>query len=110
MDGALHHEVDRGEGREVEGVAEAGDREPAGRGHHDHVAGGGTSFLCSHVLESAERLCNRMAIINEGKVLAAGAIDDLKLDGESLEDVFIRLVGHTIEEAEQIAGTDAEEE
>ena len=31
-------------------------------------------------------------------------------DGESLEDVFIRLVGHTIEEAEQIAGTDAEEE
>jgi hypothetical protein len=51
-----------------------------------------------------------MAIINEGKVLAAGAIDDLKLDGESLEDVFIRLVGHTIEEAEQIAGTNAEEE
>ncbi len=76
----------------------------------DHVAGGGTIFLCSHVLESAERLCNRMAIINEGKVLAAGAIDDLKREGESLEDVFIRLVGHTIEEAEQIAGTESEEE
>ena len=76
----------------------------------EHVAGGGTIFLCSHVLESAERLCNRMAIINEGKVLAAGAIDDLKREGESLEDVFIRLVGHTIEEAEQIAGTESEEE
>ena len=62
------------------------------------------------MLESAERLCNRMAIINEGKVLAAGAIDDLKLDGESLEDVFIRLVGHTIEEAEHLAGTSTEEE
>ena len=35
----------------------------------DHVAEGGTIFLCSHVLEMAERMCNRMAIINDGKVL-----------------------------------------
>ena len=34
----------------------------------------GTIALCSHVLEMAERMCNRMAIINHGKVLAAGAI------------------------------------
>ena len=36
----------------------------------DHVANGGTIFLCSHVLEMAERMCNRMAIINHGRVLA----------------------------------------
>ncbi|MCS5525685.1 MAG: ABC transporter ATP-binding protein, partial [Candidatus Poseidoniaceae archaeon] len=68
----------------------------------DHVANGGTIFLCSHVLEMAERMCNRMAIINNGKVLAAGTVIDMKLNTEeTLEDVFIRLVGHSIEEAER---------
>ena len=69
----------------------------------DHVSEGGTIFLCSHVLEMAERMCNRMAIINDGKVLAAGSVSDLKLsDKETLEDVFIRLVGRSIEDVERI--------
>ena len=69
----------------------------------DHVKEGGTIFLCSHVLEMAERMCNRMAIINDGKVLAAGSVSDLKLsDEETLEDVFIRLVGRSIEDVERI--------
>jgi ABC-2 type transport system ATP-binding protein len=68
----------------------------------DHVKEGGTIFLCSHVLEMAERMCNRMAIINNGKVLAAGTVTGLKeKESETLEDVFIRLVGHSIEEAER---------
>lgn len=68
----------------------------------DHVKDGGTIFLCSHVLEMAERMCNRMAIINHGKVLAAGTVTGLKEnETETLEDVFIRLVGHSIEEAER---------
>lgn len=68
----------------------------------DHVKEGGTIFLCSHVLEMAERMCNRMAIINNGKVLAAGTVTGLKEnESETLEDVFIRLVGHSIEEAER---------
>lgn len=67
-----------------------------------HVKDGGTIFLCSHVLEMAERMCNRMAIINNGKVLAAGTVKGLKVDSsETLEDVFIRLVGHSIEDAER---------
>ena len=58
----------------------------------DHVKKGGTIFLCSHVLEMAERMCNRMAIINDGKVLA-GTVRGLKQNSdETLEDVFIRLV------------------
>ena len=68
-----------------------------------HVKQGGTIFLCSHVLEMAERMCNRMAIINDGKVLAAGTVRELKQDvKETLEDVFIRLVGHSIDDVESL--------
>ncbi|MCH2644795.1 MAG: ABC transporter ATP-binding protein, partial [Candidatus Poseidoniaceae archaeon] len=63
----------------------------------DHVDDGGTIFLCSHVLEMAERMCNRMAIINHGRVLAAGTVSGMKeSEKETLEDVFIRLGGHSI--------------
>ena len=78
-----------------------------------HVANGGTIFLCSHVLEMAERMCNRMAIINHGRVLAAGTVSGLKeSEEETLEDVFIRLVGHSIEEVERHTeeGINSEEE
>ena len=69
----------------------------------EHVKSGGTIFLCSHVLEMAERMCNRMAIINNGKVLAAGTVKGLKTsDEETLEDVFIRLVGRSIEDVERL--------
>ena len=75
------------------------------------VKNGGTIFLCSHVLEMAERMCNRMAIINHGKVLAAGTVKGLKnSDDETLEDVFIRLVGHSIEEAERLSDEGVGEE
>ena len=77
----------------------------------DHVKQGGTIFLCSHVLEMAERLCNRMAIINDGKVLAAGTVKGMKLTPEeTLEDVFIRLVGKSIEDVERSQETDDSEE
>ena len=69
-----------------------------------HVKEGGTIFLCSHVLEMAERMCNRMAIINDGKVLAAGTVRGLKENNdETLEDVFIRLVGKSIEDVERLS-------
>ena len=77
-----------------------------------HVKEGGTIFLCSHVLEMAERMCNRMAIINDGKVLAAGTVRGLKENNdETLEDVFIRLVGKSIEDVERLSEEgDREEE
>ena len=57
--------------------------------------------MCSHVLEDAERLCTRLAIIDHGKVLASGTISELKKSkSETLEDVFIRLVGKKIDEEE----------
>ncbi len=59
----------------------------------DQVRRGATIFLTSHVLEVVERLCNRVAIIHEGKVVIEGAMADLRAGSETLEDVFVRVVG-----------------
>src|SRR5690348_696522 len=59
----------------------------------DQVRRGATVFLTSHVLEVVERLCDRVAIIDKGTIVADGALADLRSTGESLEDVFVRLVG-----------------
>ena len=59
----------------------------------DQVRRGATIFLTSHVLEVVERLCDRVAIINEGRIVTEGALSDLRAGSESLEDVFVRVVG-----------------
>jgi ABC-2 type transport system ATP-binding protein len=58
----------------------------------DQVRRGATIFLTSHVLEVVERLCDRAAIINEGRIVAEGRMEDLRGGSETLEDVFVRLV------------------
>ncbi|MEO8097800.1 MAG: ABC transporter ATP-binding protein [Acidobacteriota bacterium] len=58
----------------------------------DQVRRGATIFLTSHVLEVVERLCDHIAIINEGKVILEGTTEDLRGAG-SLEDAFVRAVG-----------------
>src|SRR5215467_5331973 len=57
------------------------------------VQRGATIFLTSHVLEVVERLCDRVAIINEGRIVTSGALGELRAGGESLEDAFVRIVG-----------------
>src|SRR3954452_6637096 len=59
----------------------------------DQVKRGATIFLTTHVLEVVELLCDRVAIINEGRIVASKALEDLRAGGESLEDAFVRLVG-----------------
>jgi len=59
----------------------------------EYVAKGGTVFMASHILEISERLCNRLAIVNLGKVVAQGNKDELLKDGENLERLFMRAVG-----------------
>jgi len=59
----------------------------------DLVRRGATIFLTSHVLEVVERLCDHVAIINEGKIVAEGRMQDLRAGSETLEDVFVRTVG-----------------
>lgn len=59
----------------------------------DQVRQGATIFLTSHVLEVVERLCDRVAIIHRGKIVAEGALNDLRAGSETLEDLFVRVVG-----------------
>jgi ABC-2 type transport system ATP-binding protein len=59
----------------------------------DQVRGGATIFLTSHVLEVVERLCDYAAIINEGRIVAEGRMQDLRSGSDTLEDVFVRSVG-----------------
>jgi ABC-2 type transport system ATP-binding protein len=59
----------------------------------DQVKRGATVFLTSHVLEVVERLCDRVAIIHEGRIVTEGTLDELRAGSETLEDVFVRAVG-----------------
>jgi ABC-2 type transport system ATP-binding protein len=58
-----------------------------------YVAKGGTVFMASHILEISERLCNKLAIVNLGRVVAQGRINELIREGENLEKLFLRSVG-----------------
>lgn len=59
----------------------------------DLVRHGATIFLTSHVLEVVERLCDRVAIINQGRIIAEGSVAELGSGDETLEDIFVRVVG-----------------
>ena len=59
----------------------------------DQVRRGATVFLTSHVLEVVERLCDRVAIIHQGRLVMDAAMADLRGGAETLEDIFVRAVG-----------------
>ena len=60
----------------------------------DQVRHGATIFLTSHVLEVVERLCDRVAIINDGRLVVDESMAALRSSGtETLEDIFVRVVG-----------------
>ena len=60
-----------------------------------HKEEGNTVFFSTHILEIAEKLCDRIAIISKGKILFIGTINELKEKYEnknSLEDIFIEII------------------
>jgi ABC-2 type transport system ATP-binding protein len=59
----------------------------------EQVKQGATIFLTSHVLEVVERLCDRVAIISEGRLVMEADMADLRGASETLEDTFVRVVG-----------------
>ena len=58
----------------------------------EYVRDGGTIFLCTHVLEIAEEICTSFGILYRGRIIHKGRIKELKLNGERLEDLFLKLV------------------
>jgi ABC-2 type transport system ATP-binding protein len=61
------------------------------------VDAGGTVFLSTHTLEVAEALCDRIAIIAEGDIIASGTMEDLRSQaqagGAHLEEIFLKVTG-----------------
>mgnify|MGYP003766530553 CR=1 FL=1 len=57
-----------------------------------HCDAGGSIFFSTHVLEVAEKLCDKVAIIRQGKLVVSGSMEEVKGD-TSLEDVFLELEG-----------------
>lgn len=61
----------------------------------EHAKAGNAVLFSTHVLEVAEQLCDRILIINNGKIIKEGTLDYLTLDnpGMSLEEIFVKLTG-----------------
>lgn len=63
----------------------------------EHAQKGNTVFFSTHVLEVAEKLCDKVAIINKGKIIFFGTLETLKEtygENESLEDLFLKVTGN----------------
>ena len=56
----------------------------------EHCNAGGSIFFSTHVLDVAEKLCDKVAIIKEGRLVVSGSMDEV-LGNESLESVFLEL-------------------
>jgi len=67
------------------------------------VAAGSTVILTTHILEVAERMADRIGVIAGGRLIAAGTLDELRLQAghgnSSLEDTFLALVGQNADAA-----------
>lgn len=61
----------------------------------EHVEKGKTVFFSTHVLDVAEKICSKVAIINKGKILFYGSLEEMRqhfAENQSLENMFLELV------------------
>ena len=65
---------------------------------HELTAGGSAIFFSTHILDVAEKLCNKIAMIHHGKLAFAGTMEDLlkEKEGGSLEEIFMEIVNHEL--------------
>ena len=72
-----------------------------------HTENGGSVLLSTHVMEVAEGLCDRVGIIDEGKLVAEGTLEELRSksekEGASLESLFLKLTEQEEDVAEGVA-------
>ncbi len=70
-----------------------------------YVARGGTIFLTSHILEIVEKLCDQIGVIQHGRLVAQGGVDEMRRgteDGRTLEQIFLDLVGAETESSSSL--------
>jgi ABC-2 type transport system ATP-binding protein len=63
----------------------------------EHAQSGKSVFFSTHVLEVAEKICDRVAIINKGKILFCGSLEEMRENFKasgSLENIFLELTGN----------------
>ncbi|WP_082470103.1 ABC transporter ATP-binding protein [Curtobacterium sp. S6] len=60
------------------------------------VRHGGTVVVSSHVMDLVQRMCDHVAIMNDGQILSAGTVDEVR-GSSSLEETFVKLVGGRVE-------------
>ncbi|QPZ40343.1 ABC transporter ATP-binding protein [Paramicrobacterium chengjingii] len=58
----------------------------------EYARGGGTVIVSSHSMDLVQRMCDHVAIVSQGQIVAAGTVDDVRA-GSTLEDRFVELVG-----------------
>jgi ABC-2 type transport system ATP-binding protein len=63
-----------------------------------YLSNGGTIFMCTHILEIAEKVCTRIAIIDRGRIVAIGTLDELTGENETLDEAFLRLTEREVHE------------
>ncbi len=65
---------------------------------------GKTIFICSHILPIVEELCDRIGIMNQGRLIASGTVDEIiaQTETKTLEEAFIAITGG-VEEKELLA-------
>lgn len=61
---------------------------------HEFCQEGGSIFFSTHVLEVAEKLCDKVAIIKGGRLIRSGTMEEVKGDA-SLEKVFLEMEGES---------------
>jgi ABC-2 type transport system ATP-binding protein len=59
----------------------------------EYVSKGGTVFMASHLLDIAEKVCDRVAVIQDGAIVATGSVDEVRGSESDLEAAFLRIVG-----------------
>jgi ABC-2 type transport system ATP-binding protein len=61
-----------------------------------YVATGGTVIVSSHVMDLVQRMCDHVAVVADGRLLAAGTVEEVR-GGVSLEERFVQLVGGRVQ-------------
>ncbi|WP_246080980.1 ABC transporter ATP-binding protein [Nonomuraea mesophila] len=68
---------------------------------------GTTVFLTTHYLDEADALCDRLLIIDHGRIVAEGAPAELRTGGQTLDEVFLDITGRSLREESALTGKEA---